>query len=127
MILQMHLQTAPRHGLVAVANIGAHHSQFVQNLPHQDTAGFNVSLSDQLLVSRARFLHPQVALQASEAKCVPTGGVYRVHQRLHAHATQQLRLCVVGVVVEVVLPRLVALSAAIAHDDVAHPLDLEAV
>ena len=52
--------------------------------------------------------------------------VHRINERLEADLTEKFLICVVGVVVEVVLARLVALSAAVAHDDVTHASDLEA-
>lgn len=126
-ILQVHLQTASRHGLVAVAIIGTHHGQLVQDLPDQDATGLDLPLPDDLLFHWTRLLHPQATLEADEAEGVPAGGVHGVHQRLQAYATQELHVRVVGVVVEVVLARLVPLSATVAHDDVPHAPDLEAV
>lgn len=127
LVLEMHLQTAPGHRLVAVPDIRAHNDQLVQDASHEDAARLDVPLADQLLVRGTRLLHPEVRLEADEAVGVPARRVDGVHERLEADAAEELVLRVVWVIVEVVLAQLVALSAAIADDDVAHALDLEAV
>ena len=123
----MHLQRASLHCLITVAVVGTHHRQLVQYLPDYQAARFDLLLSDELLVCRAGPLHPQVALQAVEAESVPAEGIYGIHQRLETDATEQLVLCVIRIVVEVIFAWLVTLATAVAHDDVPHPLDPEAV
>ena len=126
-VLEVHLQAGPGHGLLAVAVIGAHNHQLVQYLPHQQAAGLHVFLADRDLVCRTGSLHLQVALEAVVAERVPAGCVHGLYQRLHAYPAEQLALYIVRVVVQVVLAGLVTLAAAIAHYDITHTLYFEAV
>ena len=68
-----------------------------------------------------------MALNAAVTERMAARCIDRVHQRLETYSTQKVIVHVVRVVIEMVLARLVALPAALADDDVAHPLYLEAV
>ena len=68
-----------------------------------------------------------MALEANITECVSARRVDWVHEGLVADSAQYIVVEVVWIVVKMVLARYVALSAAIAHDDVAHALDFETV
>ena len=126
-VAEVTLERVPRHELVAVGVVWAHHGQLVKNVPHKRRGAPYVGVSVQLdPVRRTRLLHAHVRAETNSAEGVGAWSVHRVNQGLAAHLTQEVLVYVVRVVVEMVLARLVALSAHFAHHDVAHPPYLEA-
>ena len=126
-VAEVRLERVSRHELVAVGVVGADHGQLVQNVPHESRGTSDVGVSVQRMpVGGTSLLHPHVRTKTKLAEGMGAWRVHRVDQRLPTHLAEQVLIYVVGIVVEMVLSRLVALSADVAHHNVPHPLDLEA-
>lgn len=126
-ITEVRFECESRHELVAVGGVRTHHGQLVQYVPDQGAGATHVHVTQQrLTVGRTRLLHPHVRAETELTEGVGARRVDRVNEGLPTHMAEKVLVYVIRVVVEMVLARLVALTAHLAHHNVAHSSDLEA-
>ena len=114
-VVQVGLQLAALHPLLAVGAEGAEHRQLVQKVAHQQAGGPALVQLQPLPVHWAEVLLAQEAAQAQEAVGVAAGRVRGPQQRLQADVAHQLVVHLVLVLVQVAFLPAVALPALLAR------------
>lgn len=113
--MQMGLQLATLHGLLALTGERAQHSEFVQEIAHQQAGSAAVLQLKPLAVHGAEVLIVQEVAEAMEAVCVAARCVHGLQQWLEANVANQLIVHLILVFVQVTVLTFMALSTFLAH------------
>lgn len=110
-VVQVRLQLAALHLLLALCVVGTGHHQFVQQVPHQQAGGSALVQLQTLPIHGAKVLLLQEVAETVEAVSVSTRSVHGSEERLQANVTNQLIVHLVLILVQVSVLNLVMLAA----------------